>query len=84
MITTNIKEYIVQRELIMNDDKNKEKIIRAIKKFCKNLKIATSIDISNDEVFEKCLYNQSTVQSTHNRLYIFLVLIYSNSQNRFL
>ena len=56
-ISSYIKEYIVQRELIMNDDKNKEKIIRAIKKFCKNLKIATSIDISNDEVFEKCLYN---------------------------
>ena len=52
-----IKEYLIQRELIMNDDKNKEKIIRAIKKFCKNLKIATSIDISKDEIFETCLYN---------------------------
>lgn len=52
-----INDYIVQRELIMNDDKNKEKIINAIKKFCKNLKIATSIDISNDDIFEKCLYN---------------------------
>ncbi|MFR3134973.1 hypothetical protein [Intestinibacter bartlettii] len=31
-ISSYIKEYIVQRELIMNDDKNKEKIIRAIKK----------------------------------------------------
>ena len=41
----------------MNDDKNKEKIIRAIKKFCKNLKIATSIDLSQDEIFETCLYN---------------------------
>ena len=38
-------------------DKNKEKIIRAIKKFCKNLKIATSIDLSQDEIFETCLYN---------------------------
>ena len=52
-----IKDYIIQRELIMNDDKNKEKIIRAIKKFCKNLKIATSIDLSQDEIFETCLYN---------------------------
>lgn len=52
-----INDYIVQRELIMNDDKNKEKILSAIKKFCKNLKIATSIDISNDDIFEKCLYN---------------------------
>ena len=52
-----INDYIVQREQIMNDDKNKEKIIGAIKKFCKNLKIATSIDISNDEIFEKCLYD---------------------------
>ncbi|MDO5010088.1 MAG: PTS sugar transporter subunit IIA [Intestinibacter bartlettii] len=56
-IKSYIKEYIVQRELIMNDDKNKEKIINAIKKFCKNLKIATSIDISQDEIFENCLYN---------------------------
>ena len=52
-----IKDYIIQIELIMNDDKNKEKIIRAIKKFCKNLKIATSIDLSQDEIFETCLYN---------------------------
>lgn len=52
-----INDYIVQREQIMNDDKNKEKILGAIKKFCKNLKIATSIDISNDEIFEKCLYD---------------------------
>lgn len=52
-----INDYIIQRELIMNDDKNKEKILKAIKKFCKNLKIATSIDISNDEIFEKCLYD---------------------------
>ena len=52
-----IKDYIIQRELIMNDDKNKEKIIRAINKFCKNLKIATSIDLSQDEIFETCLYN---------------------------
>ena len=52
-----IEDYIIQRELIMNDDKNKEKIIRAIKKFCKNLKIATSIDLSQDEIFETCLYN---------------------------
>ncbi|MGM9532223.1 BglG family transcription antiterminator [Intestinibacter sp.] len=52
-----INDYLIERELIMNDDKNKEKILSAIKKFCKNLKIATSIDISNDEIFEKCLYD---------------------------
>lgn len=52
-----INDYLVERELIMNDDKNKEKILGAIKKFCKNLKIATSIDISDDKIFEKCLYD---------------------------
>ena len=52
-----INGYLVQREQIMNDDNNKTKILSAIRKFCKDLKIATSIDISDDAIFEKCLYN---------------------------
>lgn len=52
-----INGYLVQREQIMNDDNNKTKILSAIRKFCKDLKIATSIDISDDAIFEKCLYD---------------------------
>lgn len=52
-----INDYLVQREQIMNDDNNKTKILSAIRKFCKDLKIATSIDISDDPIFEKCLYD---------------------------
>ena len=52
-----IKNYKVKRESIMNDDLNKEKITKAIASFCKNLKLATAIDISKDEFFVECLYN---------------------------
>lgn len=52
-----IKSYKIKREAIMNDDINKEKIIKAIGDFCKNLKLATAIDISKDEFFIECLYN---------------------------
>ena len=41
----------------MNDNVNKEKITKAIALFCKNLKLATAIDISKDEFFMECLYN---------------------------
>ena len=52
-----IKDYKVKREAIMNDNVNKEKITKAITLFCKNLKLATAIDISRDEFFMECLYN---------------------------
>ncbi len=52
-----IKDYKVKREAIMNNDVNKEKITKAITLFCKNLKLATAIDISKDEFFMECLYN---------------------------
>ncbi len=45
-----IKSYKVKRESIMNDNVNKEKITKAIALFCKNLKLATAIDISKDEL----------------------------------
>lgn len=52
-----IKSYKIKRDKIMNDDINKEKITNAINSFCKNLKLATAIDISKDEFFVECLYN---------------------------
>lgn len=52
-----IKDYKIKREAIMNDNVNKEKINKAITLFCKNLKLATAIDISKDEFFMECLYN---------------------------
>ncbi|MEG0855499.1 MAG: PTS sugar transporter subunit IIA [Terrisporobacter sp.] len=57
MIVYIIEEYRILRESIMNDDLNKEKITKAISLFCKNLKLATAIDISKDEFFTECLYN---------------------------
>ncbi len=50
-IESYIKSYKVKRESIMNDNVNKEKITKAIALFCKNLKLATAIDISKDEFF---------------------------------
>ena len=52
-----IKDYKIKREAIMNDNVNKEKITKAIASFCKNLKLATAIDISKDDFFMECLYN---------------------------
>lgn len=56
-INNEIKLYKSVRESIMNDDLNKERITKAINLFCKNLKLATAIDISRDEFFVECLYN---------------------------
>lgn len=52
-----IEEYIIKRDKILNDEDNKEQITNSIKEFCNNLKLATSIDISKDELFEEYLYN---------------------------
>ena len=56
-IESYIKDYKIKREAIMNDNINKEKITKAISSFCKNLKLATAIDISKDDFFMECLYN---------------------------
>lgn len=56
-IKKSVVNYKKLRTLIINNDENKDKIINSIKEFCKNLKVATSIDISEDKVFEECLYN---------------------------
>lgn len=54
-----IKDYITnyQNKFIKENNKeNKEKILNSIEKFTKNLKLATSIDLSNDRVFKEYLY----------------------------
>ncbi|WP_074115569.1 BglG family transcription antiterminator [Clostridioides difficile] len=51
-----IENYRRKRSSILENEQNKEIIINSIKTFCKNLKLATSIDISNDKVFEEFLY----------------------------
>lgn len=52
-----LSNYKEKRNAILNNDENKNIIIDSIKEFTQNLKVATSIDISNDKVFEECLYN---------------------------
>ena len=56
-IKEHIKDYKIKREIIMDSNINKEKITKAISAFCKNLKLATAIDIREDEFFIECLYN---------------------------
>lgn len=51
-----VENYRRKRSSILENEQNKEIIINSIKTFCKNLKLATSIDISNDKVFEEFLY----------------------------
>ncbi|UWD50476.1 BglG family transcription antiterminator [Clostridioides difficile] len=55
-----IKEYVEtynnKRSSILENEQNKEIIINSIRTFCKNLKLATSIDISHDDIFEEYLY----------------------------
>ena len=65
-----IKEYILnyknKKNSIINNNENKDIIISAIRQFVQNLKIATSIDISNDKIFEECLYNH--INNLYKRL----------------
>ncbi|RDY25877.1 PRD domain-containing protein [Romboutsia weinsteinii] len=60
-----ITEYKIKRENFINNI-NKEEIINSIKEFCTNLKMATSIDLSNDQIFEECLYNH--IRNLHKRV----------------
>lgn len=55
LINKYINNYKEKRNKIINNDSNKEKIKKAIKIFCENLKIATNIDITEDKIFEECL-----------------------------
>ncbi len=65
-----IKEYILnyksKKDSIINNNENKDIIISSIRQFVQDLKIATSIDISNDKIFEECLYNH--INNLYKRL----------------
>lgn len=56
-----IKDYLIEykekRNSILNNNEKADTIKQAIKEFTSNLKIATSIDISKDNIFEEYLYN---------------------------
>lgn len=52
-----INDYKNKRNIVINDDKNKDIIKNSINEFCENLKLATSINIKDDEIFKDCLYN---------------------------
>lgn len=52
-----INDYKNKRNIVINDCKNKDRIKSAINEFCENLKLATSINIKDDEIFKDCLYN---------------------------
>lgn len=51
-----IKKYKIQREKPINEDE-KASILQAIREFCKDLNMATSINLSKDKIFEECLFN---------------------------
>lgn len=51
------KKYKTKRNDILNNNDKSYEIKKSIKEFTSNLKIATSIDISKDSVFEEYLYN---------------------------
>ena len=51
-----IKKYKNKKEKPISEDK--QLLIRkAIKEFCRDLNIATSINLSHDKIFEECLFN---------------------------
>ncbi len=56
-IVNYIKDYKQTIDIIMNDNQNKEKIIKIIDRTCENLKAIRNIDISEDKLFKQCLYN---------------------------
>ena len=51
-----IKKYKSKKEMPISEDE--QLLIRkAIKEFCRDLNIATSINLSHDKIFEECLFN---------------------------
>ena len=51
-----IKKYKIKKEKPISEDE--QLLIRkAIKEFCRDLNIATSINLSHDKIFEECLFN---------------------------
>ena len=61
-----VRNYKHKRDLVLNNNEQKEIIINSIKDFTQNLKLATSIDIINDYIFEECLYNH--INNLYKRL----------------
>ena len=51
-----IKKYKIQREKPINENE-KTSILQDIREFCKDLNMATSINLSKDKIFEECLFN---------------------------
>ena len=51
-----IKKYKSKKEKPISEDE-KLLIRKAIKEFCRDLNIATSINLSHDKIFEECLFN---------------------------
>lgn len=66
-ITSYVKNYKIKIEKPISED-TKSLIRKSIKEFCIDLKIATSINISDDKIFEDCLYNH--ICSLYKRSYL--------------
>ena len=62
-----IKKYKSKKEKPISEDE--QLLIRkAIKEFCRDLNIATSINLSHDKVFEECLFNH--ISNLYKRAYL--------------
>lgn len=63
-----INKYKNKRNKVINNSNNREVIINSINEFCENLKLATSIDIRNDEIFKDFLYNH--IDSLYKKIHL--------------
>lgn len=63
-----INKYKNKRNKVINNSSNREAIINSINEFCENLKLATSIDIRNDEIFKDFLYNH--IDSLYKKIHL--------------
>lgn len=67
-IKKHINKYKNKRNKVINNSSNREAIINSINEFCENLKLATSIDIRNDEIFKDFLYNH--IDSLYKKIHL--------------
>lgn len=67
-IKSYINKYKNKRNEVINNSNNREIIIDSINEFCENLKLATSIDIRNDEIFKYFLYNH--IDSLYKKIHL--------------
>ena len=77
-IKKHINKYKNKRNKVINNSSNREAIINSINEFCENLKLATSIDIRNDEIFKDFLYNH--IDSLYKKIHLG---IENNNTNNF-